>query len=99
MWLQYYLKCYSFKPDPWFLDCGGWTPLWISHRRALFPSKSSAKPEHSRTPSWQQNVWATAALGLTLDPPFRLQISAFPEFLATRIQTSFHLSAHLFILF
>jgi hypothetical protein len=33
--------------DPGFLDCGGLTPLWISYRRALFPSKA---PSSRSTP-------------------------------------------------
>jgi hypothetical protein len=44
-------------PDPGFLDCGGLTPLWISPSTRSIPIPSSVKPEHSRTPSWPQNVF------------------------------------------
>jgi hypothetical protein len=43
-------------PDPSFLDCGGLTPLWIFPFKALDPIQSSAKPEHSKTPSLPQNI-------------------------------------------
>jgi hypothetical protein len=44
-------------PDPNFLDCGGLTPLWIFPSTRSIPIQSSVKPEHSKTPSWQQNVF------------------------------------------
>jgi hypothetical protein len=43
-------------PDPGFLDCGGLTPLWIFPSTCSIPIQSSVKPEHSRTPSFPQNV-------------------------------------------
>jgi hypothetical protein len=53
-------------PDPCFLDCGGWTPLGICHRRALSPSK--APSSRSTLPSWPQNVLGNCG---TLSPTFR----------------------------
>jgi hypothetical protein len=47
----------KFRPDPGFLDCGGLTPLWIFPSTRTIPIQSSVKPEHSKTPSWQQNVF------------------------------------------
>jgi hypothetical protein len=44
-------------PDPYFLDCGGLTPLWIFPSTRSIPIQSSVKPEHSKTPSLQQNVF------------------------------------------
>jgi hypothetical protein len=38
------------------LDCGGLTPLWIFPSTRSIPIQSSVKPEHSRTPSFPQNV-------------------------------------------
>jgi hypothetical protein len=59
-------------PDPSFLDCGGWTPLWISRIDALDPIPSSVKPEHSKTPSWPQNVLGNCG---TLSPTLRASAS------------------------
>jgi hypothetical protein len=44
-------------PDPDFLDCGGLTPLWIFPSTRSIPTQSSVKPEHSKTPSFPQNVF------------------------------------------
>jgi hypothetical protein len=46
----------KFRPDPGFLDCGGWTPLGIFPSTRSIPIPSSVKPEHPKTPSLQQNV-------------------------------------------
>jgi hypothetical protein len=46
----------KLRPDPGFLDCGGWTPLWIFPSTRSIPIQSSVKPEHSKTPSFPQNV-------------------------------------------
>jgi hypothetical protein len=46
----------KFKPDPGFLDCGGWTPLGIFPSTRSIPIQSSVKPEHSKSPSLPQNV-------------------------------------------
>jgi hypothetical protein len=46
----------KFRPDPDFLDCGGWTPLLIFPSTRSIPIQSSIQPEHSKTPSWPQNV-------------------------------------------
>jgi hypothetical protein len=43
-------------PDPGFFDCGGLTPLWIFPPTRSLPIQSSVKPEHSKTPSFPQNV-------------------------------------------
>jgi hypothetical protein len=55
-------------PDPSFLDCGGWTPLWISPMTRALAIQSSVKPEHSKTPSLPQNVLGNCR---TLSQPFR----------------------------
>jgi hypothetical protein len=47
----------KFRPDPGFLDCGGLTPLWIFPSTRSIPIQSSVKPEHSKTPSLQKNVF------------------------------------------
>jgi hypothetical protein len=47
----------KFRPDPGFLDCGGWTPLWILPSARSLAIPSSVKPEHSKTPSFQKNVF------------------------------------------
>jgi hypothetical protein len=46
------------------LDCGGLTPLWISHRRALSPSKAPSSRSTPRHPHGLKTSWATAQLGL-----------------------------------
>jgi hypothetical protein len=46
----------KIQADPCFLDCGGLTPLWIFPSTRSLPIQSSVKPEHSRTPSWPQNI-------------------------------------------
>jgi hypothetical protein len=58
----------KFRPDPGFLDCGGLTPLWIFPSTRSIPIQSSVKPEHSKTPSWPQNVLGNFE---TLSPTFR----------------------------
>jgi hypothetical protein len=55
-------------PDPSFLDCGGLTPLWIFPSSRSIPIQSSVKPEHSKTPSFPQNVLGN---GGTLSPTLR----------------------------
>jgi hypothetical protein len=47
----------KFRPDPGFLDCGGLTPLWIFPSTRSLAIQSSVKPEHSRIPSFPQNVF------------------------------------------
>jgi hypothetical protein len=44
----------KFRPDPGFLDCGGWTPLWISPSTRSIPIPNAVQSEHSRTPSFQK---------------------------------------------
>jgi hypothetical protein len=71
----------KFRPEPGFLDCGGWTPLWISHR-ALHLIQSSVKPEHSRHPHFHKTSWATAQLGPGNSP----KTSFFLFFAALRLR-------------
>jgi hypothetical protein len=50
------------------LDCGGLTPLWIFPVAALDLIQSSVRSEHSKTPSWPQNVLGNCG---TLSPTLR----------------------------
>jgi hypothetical protein len=59
-------------PDPSFLDCGGLTPLWIFPSTCSLAIQSSVKPEHSKTPSWLQNVLGNCG---TLPPTLRASAS------------------------
>jgi hypothetical protein len=62
-------------PDPSFLDCGGLTPLWIFPSTRPILIQSSVKPEHSKTPSWPQNVLGYCGTWAIPNPP-RLRVSA-----------------------
>jgi hypothetical protein len=57
-----------------FLDCGGLTPLWIFPSSRSIPIQSSVKPEHSKTPSFQQTSWVTAELYPQPSAPSRLRV-------------------------
>jgi hypothetical protein len=59
-------------PVPCFLDCGGLTPLWIFPVAALDLIQSSVRSEHSKTPSWPQNVLGNCG---TLSPTLRASAS------------------------
>jgi hypothetical protein len=61
-------------PDPCFLDCGGWTPLWICHRRALFPSKAPSSRSTPRHPHCHKTSWVTAELFPQPFAPSRLRV-------------------------
>jgi hypothetical protein len=61
-------------PDPCFLDCGGWTPLWICHRRALFPSKAPSSRSTPRHPHGHKTSWVTAELYPQPFAPSRLRV-------------------------
>jgi hypothetical protein len=66
-------------PDPSFLDCGGWTPLWIFPSARSIPIPSSVKPEHSRTSHGPKTSWATAELSPQPSAPSRLRVRSQPN--------------------
>jgi hypothetical protein len=48
----------KFRPDPGFLDCGGWTPLWIFPIDALY-----SHPKLRQVGALQDTLISTKRLG------------------------------------
>jgi hypothetical protein len=55
--------------DPSFLDCGGWTPLWIFPSTCLTPTKAPSSRSTPGRPHFHKTSRVIAALGLS--PTFR----------------------------
>jgi hypothetical protein len=64
-----------FRSDPGFLDCGGWTPLWIfPSAGALFPSQAPSSRSTPRPPHGNKASLVTAEL---YPNPSRLRVRLF----------------------
>jgi hypothetical protein len=85
----------KFRPDPGFLEWGGLTPLWIFPSTRSISIQSSVKPEHSKTPTFPQNVLGnckTWARELTekLLLPFLRAFASSRETLSQGLLSDFH---------